>query len=117
MTYNKDIKTSADFENDPNAALDALSQSGFMVFMISKTWFDDERAIKEWRFGKDLKKPMVYIFRKEKGFDVENKFLFDVPNLIGTIYDHGNTDETGRYLQAIISAYEKNLSEKNERRN
>lgn len=112
MKYTREIKTSGDFKNDPNAALDALSQTGFAIFMITKNWFDDTRAIKEWRFARDMKKPMLYIFKREKNFCVENKFLFDAPSLIGTIYDNGNTAEISRYIQAIISAYEKNLDEK-----
>ena len=115
MTYRREIKTSGDFENNPEAALDALSHSGFAVFMISKSWFDDQRAIKEWRFAKDMNKPMVYIFRREKNFCVENKFLFDASSLIGTIYDNGDTEEIGRYLQGFVNAYEKNLEKYNER--
>ncbi len=112
MNYKREIKTSGDFENDPNAALDALSKTGFAIFMISKNWFDDQRAIKEWRFARDMNKPMVYIFKREKNFCVENKFLFDAPSLIGTIYDNGNTEEISIYLQGFIAAYEKNLDEK-----
>ena len=36
MNYHREIKTSGDFENNPNAAIDALSKAGFAVFMISK---------------------------------------------------------------------------------
>ncbi len=115
MNYRREIKTSGDFENDPNGAIDALSQTGFAIFMISKSWYDDQRAIKEWRFARDMGKPMVYVFRKEKNFCVENKFLFDAPSLIGTIYDNGNTDEISRYLQGFITAYEKNLDEEKNR--
>jgi len=102
-----EIKTSGDFENDPEGAMDALAQSGFMIFMISDKWYDDERAQKEWRFAKDTDKPMVYIFN-ESG---RKRFRADMftPNLIGTINDYGDTEKTGRYLQAFIAAYEKNL--------
>ena len=100
MNYHREVKTSGDFKNDPNAALDALSKTGFAIFMISKNWYDDPRAIKEWRFA------------REKNFCVENKFLFDAPSLIGTIYDNGNTEEISRYLQGFIVAYEQNLDDK-----
>ena len=116
--YHREIKTSGDFDNDPNAALDALSKTGFAIFMISKNWFEDQRAIKEWRFAKDMNKPMVYIFKREKNFCVENKFLFDAPSLIGTIYDNGDTEEIGVYLQAFVAAFERNLDkEKNKVKN
>jgi len=108
----KEFKASYEFDNDPEGAIDALSKSGFAIFMIGKSWFEEKRAINEWRFAKDMGKPMLYIFKREKNFCVENKFLFDVPSLIGTIYDTGNTEETARYVQAIILAYEKNLIEK-----
>ncbi len=113
MKYKREIKTSGDFENDPNAAIDALSKTGFAIFVISKNWFDDPRAQKEWRFARDMKKPMVYIFRRDKNFCVENKFLFDAPSLIGTIYDNGNTTEIGRYLEGFIMAFEKNMDNDN----
>lgn len=102
-----EIKTSGDFENDPQGAMDALEQTGFIIFMISDGWYDDDRAQKEWRFAKDSDKPMVYILN-ESG---RSRFRADMftPNLIGTINDYGNTEETSRYLQAFIAAYEKNL--------
>jgi hypothetical protein len=31
-----EIKTSGDFENDPEGAMDALDQSGFLVFMVTE---------------------------------------------------------------------------------
>jgi len=102
-----EIKTSGDFENDPEGAIDALSHSGFMIFMISDKWYDDERAQKEWRFAKDMDKPMVYILN-ESG---RKKFRADMftPTLIGTINYYGDMKKTGTYLQAFIAAYEKNL--------
>ena len=112
MSYKREIKTSSDFENDPNAALDALSKTGFAIFMITKKWFDDPRAQKEWRFARDMNKPMVYIFDKTKKYKVENQFLLDAPSLIGTINDYGNTTKTGNYLMAFLAAFEKNLDEK-----
>jgi len=111
MNYHREIKTSGDFENDPNAALDALSKTGFAIFVITKKWFDDPRALKEWRFARDMKKPMVYIFDKTKKYEVENKFLLDAPSLIGTINDYGDTKKTGHYLMAFIAAFEKNMDE------
>jgi len=112
MKYKREIKTSRDFENDPNAAIDALSQTGFAIFMITKKWFDDPRAQKEWRFARDMKKPMLYIFDKTKKYEVENKFLLDAPSLIGTINDYGDTKKTGNYVLAIMAAFEKNMDEK-----
>ena len=112
MKYRREIKTSGDFENDPNAALDALSQTGFAIFMITEKWFDDPRAQKEWRFARDMNKPMLYIFDKTKKFQVENKFLLDAPSLIGTVNDYGDLKKTGNYVLAIMAAFEKNLDEK-----
>ncbi len=102
-----EIKTSGDFENDPQGAMDALAQSGFMVFVISDKWYDSERSQKEWRFAKDMDKPMVYLIR-ESG---RTRFRADMftPNLIGTINDYGDMKKTRTYLQAFITAYEKNL--------
>jgi len=108
--YKTEIKTSGDFENDPQGAMDALDQSGFIIFMISHSWYDDERAQKEWRFAKDLDKPMVYIIR-ESGFKKFRPDMF-TPNLIGTINDYGDTEKTSRYLQAFIAVYKKNLEDK-----
>ncbi len=104
-----EIKTSGDFENDPQGAMDALAQSGFMVFVISDKWYDSERSQKEWRFAKDMDKPMVYLIR-ESG---RTRFRTDMftPNLIGTINDYGDMKKTRTYLQAFITAYEKNLEE------
>jgi len=108
LNHKIEIKTSSDFEDDPQGAMDALTQSGFMIFMISDKWYDDDRAQKEWRFAKDTGKPMVYILN-DSG---RARFRADMftPNLIGTINDYGDTAKTSRYLQAFIEAYEKNLS-------
>lgn len=102
-----DVKTSGDFENDPEGALDALEKTGFMVFVISDSWYDDERAQNEWRFAKDIDKPMLYIIRE----DGKRRFRPDMftPNLVGTINDYGDTEKTTTYLQAFIAAFEKNL--------
>jgi hypothetical protein len=101
------IKTSGDFENDPEGALDALDQTGFALFMINKSWFADTRAIMEWRFAKDHKKPMIYIFRDNQEIIKEPLLLemMKVDSLIGTINDYGDTDRTGVYIQAMIAAY------------
>ena len=101
------IKTSADFENNPEAAIDALDKSGFAIFMISKSWYADKRAQKEWRFAKDMKKPMVYIIRKDgrEGFRAD---MF-TDTLIGTINSYGESEDemkkTSTYLQAFMASY------------
>jgi len=112
MKYKREIKTSGDFENDPEGAINALSKTGFAIFMITEKWFDDPRAQKEWRFAKDMKKPMVYIFDKTTKYPVENKFLLDVPTLIGTINDYGDTKKTANYIEALMQAFIHNLDEK-----
>ena len=112
MNYKREIKISSDFENDPQGAIDALEKTGFAIFMITKKWFDDPRAQKEWRFARDMKKPMVYVFDKTKKYPVENKFLFDVPSLIGTINHYGNTKKTGHYLEAFIQAFIHDMDKK-----
>jgi len=108
--YKREIKTSGDFENDPQGAMDALDKSGFIVFMIGKGWYDDKRAQKEWRFAKDMKKPMIYII-KENGRARFRPDMF-TSNLIATINHYGDSEMTGKYLQAFVTAYEKNLDEK-----
>ena len=108
--YKTEIKTSGDFDNDPQGAIEALEKTGFAVFMITKNWYEDKRAQKEWRFAKEMKKPMVYII-SESG---RAAFGFDMftDTLIGTINDYGDTQKTGNYLQAIIAAFQENLDEK-----
>lgn len=105
-----DVKTSGDFEDDPQAGMDAMAQSGFLVFVISDDWYDDSRVQKEWRFAKDSDKPMIYIIRKSG----RARFRPDMftPNLIATINDYGNGAETARYVQAFMAAHIKNLEEK-----
>ena len=105
--HNVEIKTSSDFENDPQGAMDALEHTGFLVFVISDSWYDDKRAQNEWRFAKDMDKPMVYIIKE----DGKKRFRPDMftPNLVATINDYGDTKKTGMYLQAFVAAYEKNL--------
>lgn len=105
--YKAEIKTSGDFENDPNGAIEALEKTGFAVFMITKSWYGDKRAQNEWRFAKEMKKPMVYII-SESGRAAFGSDMF-TETLIGTINDYGDTKKTGNYLQAIIAAFEKNL--------
>ena len=102
-----DIKISNDFENDPQGAMDALDKSGFLVFMITESWYGDKRAQNEWRFAKDMDKPMIYIIDEsgKKGFHAE---MF-TPNLVATINHYGNMEKTGKYLQAFIAAYLENL--------
>ena len=107
--YNVEVKTSGDFEDDPEAALDALEKTGFAVFMISKQWYCDMRAQKEWRFAKDLKKPMVYIVAESGRADFRENMFTD--SLIGIINHYGDMKQTGNYLQAIIAAFKQNLEE------
>lgn len=109
MDHTIEIKTSGDFENDPQGAMDALEQSGFIVFMISKDWYDNKKSQKEWRFAKDMNKPMIYII-KESGFKKFRPDMF-TPNLVGTINDYGDAEKTTTYLQAFIAAFQKNLED------
>jgi len=110
IRYKREIKTSSDFENDPQGAMDALDKSGFIVFMIGKEWYDDKRAQKEWRFAKDMDKPMLYII-KEDGIARFRPDMF-TPNLVATINHYGDSEMTGKYLQAFVTTFEKNLDEK-----
>jgi len=103
--YKAEIKTSGDFENDPQGALDALEQSGFAIFVISKEWYNDKRAQKEWRFVRDLKKPMVYII-KQNGIADFRKDMF-TESLIGTVNDYGDAEQTATYIKAMMIAYMK----------
>ena len=107
MSHKIEIKTSGDFKNDPQGEMDALEQSGFIVFIISDGWYDDERAQKEWRFAKDMDKPMIYIIKE----DGRKKFRPDMftSNLVATINDYDDIEKTGTILQAFIAAYQKNL--------
>ena len=109
-SYKREIKTSSDFENNPQGALDALEKTGFAVIMITKSWYKDKRAQKEWRFLKDMKKPMVYIV-SESGRDKFTTEMLFTENLIGIIHDYGDTEKTSNYLQAILTAFEHNLDE------
>lgn len=108
--YKTEIKTSGDFEHDPQGALDALEKTGFAVFMIGKSWYADKRAQKEWRFAKDIKKPMLYILAQD-GIAEFRKDMF-TESLIGIVNDYGDTEKSANYLQAIMAAYIKNLDEK-----
>lgn len=102
-----EIKTSGDFDNDPQGALDALDKSGFAIFMITKEWYNDLRAQKEWRFVRDMKKPMIYVIRQD-GLNGFRQDMF-TESLVGTINDYGDTEKTGNYLHAMMTAYMKNL--------
>jgi len=116
IKYKVEVKTSTHFEDDPQGAMDALEASGFLVFMISDKWYDDKRAQKEWRFAKDMNKPLVFILL-DSG---RAKFHVDMitPNLIAIIIDQSHDDSevtiTGNYLQAIIAAYKKNLEDEHQ---
>lgn len=107
--YKTEIKTSGDFENDPQGAIDALEKTGFAIFMISKSWYVDKQAQKEWRFAKDMKKPMLYIIA-QNGIAGFREDMF-TESLIGTINDYGDIKKTGNYLQAIMATYIKNLDD------
>ena len=102
-THEFEILTSDNFENDPNSAVDALAKTGFAVFMVSKQWFQDERAKKEWRFANDSKKPLVYIFRDMEEIVKEPMLseMMTAPTLIGTINHYGDSKTTGTYLSAM----------------
>ncbi len=110
--YKVEIKTSDDFKYDPQGAMDALDQTGFAIFMISKSWYTDKRAQKEWRFAKDMKKPMVYIISESGRAGFGSEMFTDT--LIGTINSYGDSDKemkkTTTYLQAFMASYVK-LSE------
>lgn len=96
------IKTSGDFKNDPEGAIDALAQTGFAIFMITKEWYEDKRAVKEWRYAKDIKKPIIYIL--QKGVDLQ-KFLLDA-NVIGMIViEKDNVQDSSIYVQSMLAAY------------
>lgn len=96
------IKTSGDFKNDPEGAIDALAQTGFAIFMITKEWYEDKRAVKEWRYAKDIKKPIIYIL--QKGVDLQ-KFLLDA-NVIGMIViEKDNVQDSSIYIQSMLAAY------------
>ncbi len=88
-------------------ALAALEKTDVAIFFISKAWFDDSRAQNEWRHVKDLGKPMIYIFDKTKKYDVENKYLLNVPTLCATINYYGDMKKTTSLLDVIISALAK----------
>jgi hypothetical protein len=105
--HKMEIKTSGDFANDPEGAVDALDKTGFAIFMINEKWFDDHRAIMEWRYAKDIGKPLLYIFRDNE-IIVKNPLLAEMmaaPSLMGTINDYGDTEKTGTFVQAIIAAF------------
>ncbi len=110
--YKVEIKSGDEFKDDPQGALVALDQTGFAFFMISKYWYTDKRAQKEWRFAKDMKKPMVYIISESGREGFSSKMFTDT--LIGTINSYGDSEEemkkTTTYLQAFMASYVK-LSE------
>jgi len=112
--HKAEIKTSGDFENDPQGALDALEKSGFAIFMISKSWYNDKRAQKEWRFVRDLKKPMVYIMR-QNGIADFRKDMF-TKSLIGIVIDYDDSKKTATYLHAMMAAYIENSDDTNAHR-
>ena len=100
------VKMSGDFEDNFLGALDALEKTNVAVFFISKSWFDDVRAQSEWRHAVELGKPLIYIFDKTIKYDVENKFLLNVPNLVGTINHYGDMKKTSILLDIMVSTTE-----------
>jgi len=107
MRRKREVSISNDFKDDPKGALRAIDKTNVAVFLISKSWFDDVRAQKEWRHAVDLGKPLIYIFDKTKKYEVENKFLLNMPNLVGTINHYGNMKKTMILLDGMVSIAEK----------
>jgi len=101
------VKTSGDFEHNPNGALHALDKTNVAVFIISKSWFDDKRAQAEWQHTVDLGKPMIYIFRNISPNDIKNKSILNQPNLCGTINDYGDDKQTMINLRKMIESVAK----------
>lgn len=87
------VQTSGDFEHNPNGTLHALDKTNVAVFVISKSWFDDERAQVEWQHVVDLGKPMIYIMRNISSEDIKDKSILNYPNLCGTINDNTKTND------------------------
>ena len=98
------VKTSGDFEHDPQGALHALDKTNVAVFLISKNWFDDKRAITEWQHAVDLGKPMIYILKNISPDDLDHKFILNHPNLCGTITDYGDDKQTMIKLRKMIQS-------------
>ena len=103
MNKKINVKTSGDFKDNPLGALAELAKTDVAIFFISKAWFDDPRAQNEWRHVKNLDKPIIYIFDKTKKYDVENKYLLNVPTLCGTINYYGDMKKTTFLLDVMIS--------------
>ena len=101
------VKTSGDFKHDPKGALHALDKTNVAVFLISKSWFDDERAQAEWQHTVDLGKPMIYIFRNILPDDIKNKSILNYPNLCGIINDYGDDKQTMINLKKMIESVAK----------
>ncbi len=101
------IKTSEDFKDDPEGAVDAIDKTGFALFIVNKKWFEDERAKKEWRFARDAKKPLIYVFNNTKEIVKEPLLLemMQAPTLIGTVNYYGDGTDTAKYIQAMVAAY------------
>ncbi len=106
MKRKREVKFSDNFKDDPVGALHAIDKTNVAVFLISKSWFDNVRAQKKWRHAVDLGKPLIYIFDKTKKYDIENKFLLNMPNLVGTINHYGDMKKTMILLDAMVSTAE-----------
>ncbi len=100
------VKTSGDFEHDPKGALHALDKTNVAVFLISESWFDDDRAQAEWQHAVDLGKPMIYVFRNISPNDIKIKSIMNHPNLCGTINDN-DPEETMIKLKQLIESVAK----------
>lgn len=92
------VTFSNDFEHDTNGALHALDKTNVAVFVISKSWFDDDRAQTEYQHTLDLGKPMIYIFRNISPNDIKDQSMLNYPNLYGTINDY---EKTGNALSPM----------------
>jgi len=101
------VKTSGDFEHNPKGALHALDKTNIAVFLISESWFDDERAQAEWQHTVDLGKPMIYIFRNISPNNIKTKSIKSHPNLCGTINDNGDETATMIKLRKMIESVAK----------
>ncbi len=101
------VAISNDFKDDEKGALKALKNSKIAVFYVSEKWFDDKRAQREWRYAKQLKKPMIYIFKNTRKLSRTTNigFLWEGVNLIATINDYGDVKKNAEYLKAIIRCY------------
>lgn len=102
-----DVLISGDFPDDEKGALEALKETKIAIFYITPGWLDDQRAQREWRYAKQLKKPMIYIFKNTRKLTRMTNigFLWEGVHLIGTINDYGDVEKNGAYIRAIVNCY------------